>query len=87
MVLDGPCDYTMDPTKDATYKFLAKFLKEVTTIFPDEYLFLGTPGYHGRQLFSHISYLPAMYAIALELRVCLRSSQASESELLGACRW
>lgn len=87
MVLDGPCDYTMDPTKDATYKFLAKFLKEVTTIFPDEYLFLGTPGYHGRQLFSHISYLPAMYAIALEFRVCLRSSQASESELLGACRW
>jgi hexosaminidase len=44
MVLDGPCDYTMDPTQDATYTFLAKFLKEVTTIFPDEYLFLGTPG-------------------------------------------
>jgi N-acetyl-beta-hexosaminidase len=42
MVTDGPCENTMNPTKDATYKFLAKFLKEVTSIFPDEYLFLGT---------------------------------------------
>ena len=41
MVTDGPCENTMNPTKDATYKFLAKFLKEVTSIFPDEYLFLG----------------------------------------------
>ena len=29
MVLDGPCDNTMNPTEDATYDFLAKFLKEV----------------------------------------------------------
>ena len=29
MVTDGPCDNTMNPTKDETYTFLAKFLKEV----------------------------------------------------------
>ena len=41
MVLDGPCSNTMNPTKDATYTFLAMFLQEVGTIFKDEYLFLG----------------------------------------------
>ena len=41
MVLDGPCKNTMNPTEPATYTFLAKFLKEVTTIFNDEYIFLG----------------------------------------------
>lgn len=41
MVTDGPCKNTMNPTVPALYTFLAKFLKEVTTIFPDEYLFLG----------------------------------------------
>jgi hypothetical protein len=29
MVLDGPCENTMNPTEDATYDFLAEFLKEV----------------------------------------------------------
>lgn len=41
MVLDGPCKNTMNPTEPSTYTFLAKFLKEVTTIFNDEYIFLG----------------------------------------------
>lgn len=41
MVTDGPCNNTMDPTKDATYDFIARFLKEVTDVFPDPYLFLG----------------------------------------------
>jgi N-acetyl-beta-hexosaminidase len=41
MVLDGPCKDTINPTEPATYAFLSKFLKEATTIFDDEYLFLG----------------------------------------------
>lgn len=40
-VTDGPCKDTLDPTKNETYEFLGEFLTEVTTVFPDEYLFLG----------------------------------------------
>jgi hexosaminidase len=41
VVTDGPCKDTLDPTKNETYDFLAAFLAEVTTVFPDEFLFLG----------------------------------------------
>ena len=41
MVLDGPCTTTLNPTVNATYDFLEQFLLEVSTIFPEEYLFLG----------------------------------------------
>lgn len=33
--------YPLNPTVDATYAFLTEFLSEVTTVFSDEYLFLG----------------------------------------------
>ena len=38
MVLDGPCKNTMNPTEEATFTFLRKFLTEVTEVFPDPYL-------------------------------------------------
>eukprot|EP01047_Picozoa_sp_COSAG01_P011724 COSAG01_NODE_515_length_16042_cov_8.646553_10_plen_362_part_00 len=41
MVTDGPCKNTMNPTVDETYTFLSKFLKEITTVFPEQNLFLG----------------------------------------------
>mmetsp|Transcript_65468 Transcript_65468/g.128503 ORF Transcript_65468/g.128503 Transcript_65468/m.128503 type:complete len:333 (+) Transcript_65468:1-999(+) len=41
MVTDGPCSDTLDPTQQTTYDFLAAFLTEMTSYFPDQYLFLG----------------------------------------------
>ncbi len=37
----GVSDFAMDPTRDETYKFLTRFLTEMTTIFPDQYLHIG----------------------------------------------
>ena len=37
----GVLEPVMDPTKDFVYKFLDKFLGEMTTLFPDEYLHIG----------------------------------------------
>jgi len=37
----GVFNATMDPTKSSTYKFLDKFVAEIVTIFPDEYLHIG----------------------------------------------
>lgn len=36
-----PCPTVLDVTSDATYEFLAAFLAEVASIFPDEVLMLG----------------------------------------------
>lgn len=36
----GP-DTALDPTKEETYKFLDKFIDEMTHIFPDEYFHIG----------------------------------------------
>eukprot|EP01044_Picomonas_judraskeda_P021365 COSAG03_NODE_5013_length_1364_cov_6962.288538_2_plen_50_part_00 len=35
------CDGLFDPTSNATYAFLARFLAEMGTVFPDQYLALG----------------------------------------------
>ena len=45
----GVFDPTMNPTKEETYKFLDKFLKEMTQLFPDEYIHIGGDENNGRQ--------------------------------------
>lgn len=37
----GISDIALDPTRDATYTFIAAFLREMTTVFPDEYFHIG----------------------------------------------
>ncbi|MGC2617975.1 MAG: family 20 glycosylhydrolase, partial [Acidobacteriaceae bacterium] len=37
----GVFDATMDPTRKSTYDFLDKFVAEMATIFPDEYMHIG----------------------------------------------
>jgi len=45
----GVFDPAMDPTKDSTYKFLDKFIKEMTELFPDEFFHLGGDEVNGKQ--------------------------------------
>lgn len=45
----GVFDPTMDPTKESTYKFLAKFFKEMARLFPDEYMHIGGDENNGKQ--------------------------------------
>lgn len=37
----GISDSALDPTREETYKFIARFLGEMVTIFPDQYLHIG----------------------------------------------
>jgi hexosaminidase len=37
----GISDYAIDPTRETTYAFIAAFLGEMATIFPDAYLHIG----------------------------------------------
>ncbi|MBP2833008.1 family 20 glycosylhydrolase [Aquimarina sp. U1-2] len=37
----GIFDPTLDPTKEKTYEFLAAFFKEMSDLFPDEYIHIG----------------------------------------------
>ena len=37
----GISDYALDPTREETYAFIRGFLREMTTIFPDEYVHIG----------------------------------------------
>lgn len=37
----GVSNYVLDPTREETYQFIEKFLREMTTIFPDEYVHIG----------------------------------------------
>jgi len=45
----GVFDPAMDPTKESTYKFLDKFIKEMTGLFPDEFFHLGGDEVNGKQ--------------------------------------
>ena len=45
----GVFDPAMDPTKESTYKFLDKFIKEMTELFPDEFFHLGGDEVNGKQ--------------------------------------
>ncbi|MCI0494829.1 family 20 glycosylhydrolase, partial [candidate division KSB1 bacterium] len=44
----GVHDPVIDPTKEETYKFLDKFFKEMTALFPDEYLHIGGDENNGK---------------------------------------
>ncbi|WP_348268586.1 beta-N-acetylhexosaminidase [Edaphobacter sp. DSM 109919] len=37
----GVADYELDPTREETYQFIARFLGEMATIFPDPYMHIG----------------------------------------------
>ena len=37
----GVSDMALDPTREETYKFIARFLGEMATIFPDPYMHIG----------------------------------------------
>jgi hexosaminidase len=37
----GVSDYVLDPTQEATYRFIEQFLTEMSTIFPDQYVHIG----------------------------------------------
>ncbi len=54
----GPGPYTlegdkdspiMDPTREETYKFLEKFIKEMAKLFPDDYFHIGGDEVNGKQ--------------------------------------
>jgi hexosaminidase len=42
-------DAAMDPTSENTYRFLDRFIAEMTTLFPDEYLHIGGDEVNGKQ--------------------------------------
>jgi len=45
----GVFDATMDPTREETYKFLEKFIAEMTRLFPDAYFHIGGDEVNGKQ--------------------------------------
>ena len=45
----GAPEAAMDPTRDETYKFLDKFLDEMTKLFPDEYVHIGGDEVNGHE--------------------------------------
>jgi hexosaminidase len=44
----GP-DAVMDPTREATYKFIDKFVEEMANLFPDDYVHIGGDEVNGAQ--------------------------------------
>lgn len=45
----GIFDPAMDPTREETYKFLEKFIAEMTRLFPDAYFHIGGDEVNGKQ--------------------------------------
>lgn len=45
----GVFDPAMDPTKEATYKFLNEFIGEMTKLFPDQYFHIGGDEVNGKE--------------------------------------
>jgi hexosaminidase len=45
----GGIDPIMDPTRESTYKFLEKFIAEMTKLFPDAYFHIGGDEVDGKQ--------------------------------------
>ena len=45
----GVFDPAMDPTEERTYKFLDKFIGEMTALFPDKYFHIGGDEVNGKQ--------------------------------------
>jgi hexosaminidase len=45
----GGVDAVMDPAREETYKFIEKFVQEMASLFPDEYLHIGGDEVNGGQ--------------------------------------
>jgi hexosaminidase len=45
----GIFDPAMDPTRESTYKFLDKFIREMAMLFPDRYFHIGGDEVNGKQ--------------------------------------
>ncbi len=45
----GVYDPVLDPTEETTYKFLEKFIGEMTKLFPDEYFHIGGDEVNGKE--------------------------------------
>jgi hexosaminidase len=45
----GVFDPAMDPTREETYKFLDKFIKEMAELFPDQFFHIGGDEVNGKQ--------------------------------------
>ena len=45
----GGADAVMDPTREETYKFIEKFVKEMAAVFPDDYFHIGGDEVNGSQ--------------------------------------
>ena len=45
----GATDAAMDPTREGTYKFIDKFMDEMTKLFPDEYVHIGGDEVNGHE--------------------------------------
>lgn len=45
----GVFEPTMDPTKKSTYRILSKFIKEMSKLFPDEFIHIGGDENNGKQ--------------------------------------
>lgn len=45
----GGADAVMDPTREATYKFIDKFIEEMAKLFPDDYFHIGGDEVNGHQ--------------------------------------
>ena len=45
----GVFDPAMDPTRDSTYKFLDKFIREMAKLFPDKFFHIGGDEVNGKQ--------------------------------------
>ncbi len=48
-MVPGAPDVAMDPTREDTYKFLEKFIDEMSKLFPDDYVHIGGDEVNGHQ--------------------------------------
>ncbi len=69
----GVYDPAMDPTREDTYRFLDKFLKEMSQLFPDEYFHIGGDEVNGKQWDANPRILAFMKAHNLQNNAALQS--------------
>jgi hexosaminidase len=62
----GIFDPAMDPTKESTYKFLDKFIGEMSHLFPDPYFHIGGDEVNGKQWDANPKIQEFMHAHALK---------------------
>src|SRR6266496_968730 len=62
----GVFDPAMDPTRESTYKFLDKFIAEMTKLFPDQFFHIGGDEVNGKQWDSNPKIQAFMHAHGLK---------------------